>query len=541
MDIAAFAENVESGDAKSISKIENAPVDEGRGEIVEDDLKAAPIQIERQTGVDACYAEKAHLVSHAMTNIGMNWWQYEVWILCGFGWIVDNIAGYGLTVTYTPVGNEFVISNVTLTGISYSIGAVVGAFFWGPMADIIGRYWAFNSTLFLVGIFLIAAGGSNDIYTYGGMFAMVGFASGGNVPVASVVYLEFVPTSGHYLLTMLSAFWALGALADALIGWAFISKYSCDLTVSDLCLKADNMGWRYTLFTLGALVLVLAAVRFFVFDFPESPYYLLAQGRDEEAVKVVEIIAKRSKRPFTLQLDDFNEINRRYGRDEHSASVKRSFKEIFFLQFQSLHWSNLKPLFGTGKLALQSAIIMWIWASIGVAYPLYSYFLPVYLQARFSAIDPTYTLASTYQQYCYIAACTVPGPVLAGLLVETRLGRRYTMAIGTVISGVFLCISVVAARTNEAVVAWNCVSTLVINFMFAIQYAYTPESYPSTIRATVNGLCATIGYACGIAAPVISSQSGTTTSIPIWISAGLFLFTGLVMFALPYDVHKEGI
>lgn len=138
-----------------------------------------------------------------------------MWAVCGFGWIVDNIAGYGLSVTYTPVGNEFVITSVALTGISYNIGAFIGALFWGPMADIIGQRYTFNITLFLVGIFLIAAGGVNSIYAYGGMFAMIGFASGGNVPVASTVYLEFVLSSGYYLLTILSAWWAIGAVVDA--------------------------------------------------------------------------------------------------------------------------------------------------------------------------------------------------------------------------------------------------------------------------------------------------------------------------------------
>jgi MFS family permease len=241
------------------------------------------------------------------------------------------------------------------------------------------------------------------------------------------------------------------------------------MTLSDVCLKEDNAGWRYTLYTLGATVLVLAAVRFFVFDFPESPYFLLSRGRDAEAVKVVQEIARRSKRSCNLTVECFAEVNDRFGREPQQGDVKRSVKEIFLLQFQALHWRNLRPLFGTPKLALQTCIIMWIWAAIGVAYPLYSYFLPVYLEAQFSAIDPNYSLASTYQQYCYIAACTVPGPIIAGWLVETRLGRRYTMAIGTVVSGVFLCVSVVAARTNEALVAWNCVATLAINFMFAIQ------------------------------------------------------------------------
>jgi nitrate/nitrite transporter NarK len=71
-----------------------------------------------------------------------------------------------------------------------------------------------------------------------------------------------------------------------------------------------------------------------------------------------------------------------------------------------------------------------------------------------------------------------------------------------------------------------------------MQYAYTPESYPATIRATVNGICAMIGYIGGIAAPVISSES-MGTSVPIWVSAALFLFTGLVMFALPYETARE--
>jgi MFS family permease len=102
------------------------------------------------------------------------------------------------------------------------------------MTDIIGRRWAFNITLFLAGIFLIAAGGVDSIYAYGAMFAMVGFASGGNVPVASTVYLEFVPRSGYYLLTILSAWWAIGAVINA-VGpvffrlFHFLTSYSLSL------------------------------------------------------------------------------------------------------------------------------------------------------------------------------------------------------------------------------------------------------------------------------------------------------------------------
>lgn len=52
----------------------------------------------------------------------------------------------------------------------------------------------------------------------------------------------------------------------------------------------------------------------------------------------------------------------------------------------------------------------------------------------------------------YIAACTVPGPILARWAVETRFGRRYNMAIGTALSGDFLYVSALVS-TNQAVVA----------------------------------------------------------------------------------------
>jgi hypothetical protein len=245
------------------------------------------------------------------------------------------------------------------------------------------------------------------------------------------------------------------------------------------------MGWRYTLFTVGSIVIVLATVRAFVFRLPESPYFLLSRGRDQEALDVIQYIAKQSGKPCPITLDHLTSINDQFGKSTDSA-VNRSFKDIFLAQFKELSLTRLKPLFGKPKLALQTSIIMWIWAAVGVAYPLYSSFLPLYLAAKFQAINYDYSTAATYKSYCYIAACTVPGPILAGWAVESKLGRRYSMALGTVLSGVFLYVSTLAS-TNEAVVgckfssvavsccwlilttAGNCTVTIVINFFFAIQ------------------------------------------------------------------------
>ena len=46
------------------------------------------------------------------------------------------------------------------------------------------------------------------------------------------------------------------------------------------------MGWRYFLFTVGSLTLLMWGIRFFLFPLYESPKYLMGKGEDDEAVAV---------------------------------------------------------------------------------------------------------------------------------------------------------------------------------------------------------------------------------------------------------------
>lgn len=77
--------------------------------------------------------------------------------------------------------------------------------------------WPFNFTLFIAGVFGLAAGGSPNFVTLASLFAVVGFGVGGNMPVDSAVFLDFVPGSHQYLLTILSIWWAIGQLVASLV------------------------------------------------------------------------------------------------------------------------------------------------------------------------------------------------------------------------------------------------------------------------------------------------------------------------------------
>jgi MFS family permease len=133
---------------------------------------------------------------------------------------------------------------VGFSSIAYYCGLIVGASFWGISADFIGRKPAFNATLLIGGIFGAAVAGLSNFIGFCVLWAIIGTAAGGNVPVDSMIFLEFVPGSHQYLLTALSAWWNLGQVIVSLVAWVFLANFSCPTgSTYETCKRADNMGW----------------------------------------------------------------------------------------------------------------------------------------------------------------------------------------------------------------------------------------------------------------------------------------------------------
>lgn len=86
-------------------------------------------------------------------------------------------------------------------------------------ADFIGRKPAFNATLVISAVAGLVGAGSPNFIAIAFFCAVIGLGTGGNQPVDSAIFLEFVPATHQYLLTMQSAFWSVGQAVAALIGW----------------------------------------------------------------------------------------------------------------------------------------------------------------------------------------------------------------------------------------------------------------------------------------------------------------------------------
>ncbi|THY54394.1 hypothetical protein D6C99_03518 [Aureobasidium pullulans] len=474
------------------------------------------------------YRMKSEIVNQCMEEIGMGRYQWELFVVSGFGWITDNFWSQGIGSIQPSVALEFAgVTNITLSSVAYYAGLIFGAFFWGTSADLIGRKPAFNATLIIGGLFGTAVAGLSNFTAFCIFWTVIGTAAGGNVPVDSMIFLEFVPGSHH-------SWWMLGQVIVSLLSWAFLANFTCPTdSTPATCKRADNMGWRYTMITLGAMTLVFAFIRIAVFKMPESPRYLISKGRDAEAVEAVNYVARRNGKTEPLTLAMLQEVDRVTGGEvKAGATTKLSRNAIIKENLKDFKSINYKNLFANAQLARHTSIIWLIWLTIGIAYPLYFNFIPTYLSKKFT-VDSSLSL--TYRNYCIQSIVSVFGPLSAAVLVNTRLGRRWMLGASAIVSGIFL-FAYTAAENRAGDLAFSCITGLFGNFEYAIMYAFTPESFPAPHRGTATGTAATLLRIGGLCASLIGTYTEFSV-VPIYVSASLWIVVGLIAFALPFETH----
>ncbi|OAA33480.1 membrane transporter [Moelleriella libera RCEF 2490] len=488
----------------------------------DDDLGIIP-----KGALDPVYEAKARLLNRAIRDIGMGWYQWQLFIVVGFGWASDNLWPIVTSLILRPVTTEFDVSRPPLLTLAQNIGLLAGAVFWGFGCDIFGRKWGFNLTLGLTAVWGMIAAGSPNFAAAGVFAAFWSFGVGGNLPVDSAIFLEFLPQSHQYLLTILSLDWAIAQVIANLVAWPLLGNLTCD-SKRKPCLRSDNMGWRYFLIAIGGLTLLMFVARFVLFSIYESPKYLVGKGRDEEAVKVIHEVARRNGKTVSLTVEDLRACESRgyVAQTDTSAAVKRHLDKV--------NPEKVRALFSTPRMALSTGIMMLIWALIGLGYPLYNAFLPFIQDSRGVQFDDGSTYI-TYRNSLIISCLGVPGAIVGGLLVEMpRIGRKGTLSMFTILTGVFLYCSTTALNST-ALLGWNCAFNFCSSVMYAVLYGYTPEIFPTPQRGTGNALTATCNRVFGIMAPIVAMFANLQTSAPVYTSGALFIAAGLLTLLLPFE------
>jgi len=490
-----------------------------------------------QDDVDPVLTAKMHLVNNAIDEIGMTPYQWKLFVLNGFGYAVDSLMLLIQSIIAGQAAYEFNPSFANGMTIAVYVGMLVGALFWGISADVIGRKYAFNVSLMISSVFCIVAGASPNWIVLGLFVCLSAFGSGGNLVLDTAVFLEYLPSKDQWLLTLMAAWWGVGQLIAGLFAWAFIPNYSCPGYPAETgipCNWQTNAGWRYMWFANGALVFVMSILRITVIHLKETPKFLVGEGKDAEVVQTLQFIATKYNRPCSLTLEQmescgvtgaFDQERRGSVSGAHAGS-KWSFSEI---------WVHLKGLFVTRKLGLSTCLIWFSWLLIGLAYPLYNVFLPQYLKTRGAQLGG---LSDYYvwRNYALANLCSIPSPILAGFMCRSKIfwGRRGTMIIGALVTMAFF-FAYTQVRTNAQNLGFTCAISFCLNIYYGTLYAYTPEVLPSAHRGTGNGISIGLNRIMGIMSAVIATYANTSTPVPIYICAALYIVMSIVSAAFPFE------
>ncbi|KAM7191473.1 Major facilitator superfamily domain containing protein [Naviculisporaceae sp. PSN 640] len=467
------------------------------------------------------YEMKSKLINKAIQDIGMGRYNWQLFVLCGFGWFADNLWMQGVSLTLPSLSAEFGVSekSVRYTTSALFVGLCLGSFFWGLGSDIMGRRMAFNVTLLITSIFGIA---SSYAPTWGWVcffYGALAFGVGGNLPVDGALFLEFLPDASSSLLTLLSVWWPIGQLVSSLFAWFFIANWPAE------------QGWRLFVMTIGIMTFIMFLVRCCIFHLFESPKFLLSQGRQAEAVAVVHGIAYKNNRKTWLTEEILDAVVE--GAATPRLRRRLSASNILKNKLSSFSGQRLRPLFNSRKLGLATILVWFVWATIGMGYPLFNAFLPQYLShggggpQEEEAATPAAITGETYRNYAITSIVGVPGSLLAAYTVDLKspfLGRRGTLAISTFLSAIFLFAFVRLGTSPASQLLFSCIEAFTQNIMYGVLYAFTPEIFPAPVRGAGTGVASFLNRATGLVAPILAANMpGDGASTPIYLSAALIL------------------
>lgn len=441
-------------------------------------------------------------------------------------------------MTLPSLSAEFDVPEKTVryTTSALFLGLCFGSFIWGIGSDMLGRRMAFNFTLMITSVFGILA---SYAPTWGWtcfFFAALGFGVGGNLPVDGALFLEFLPDASSALLTLLSVWWPVGQFVSSIIAWYTISNWPVD------------EGWRMFVLIIGLITTLMFVIRCFIFNLFESPKFLLSKGRQSEAIAVVHAIAYKNGAKTWLTDEVMDAVVDDIA-SQSLAPPAPTGSSVLREKFRNFSGERLRPLFENKTLGVTTSLIWFIWATIGMGYPLFNAFLPQYF-ARVnnpngggdeSGDESGAISQETYRNYAITSIMGIPGALLAAYLVDHQspwLGRRGTLAISTFVSAIFLFLFVTLGTTPSWQLFFSCVEAFTQNIMYGVLYAFTPEIFPAPVRGAGTGVSSFLNRVTGLMAPVIAANvPGDGTTAPVYMSAILILAAFVGMCLIPIETR----
>lgn len=426
----------------------------------------------------------------SMPKVGLNRAAWTGLMLCFF------FVNYDIGVMSVAIPSMSRDLGLTGAALGYPVtwnlvGYCAGAYAFGWIADRFGRQIGLRLTILALGASGILSGLSWDVWSLTVFRFLAGCGMGAVISLCSAYIGEVTPKNrrGGYLSRLFTA----GLVLLLITGFLSLPVLAA----------APHTGWRY-LFAAGGLVLVVLPLvnsRSLV----ESPRWLVAQGRDDEARGVIarmERIAGVDHQPIEL----VPAANSSTAEDPQSRERQPMMRTLL----QPPHLLRL-----TGILSF--------WFIFYIAVYGFVTYTPLILEGL--GVGTSHAVFITVLSR---VSLVVAGIVMT-LLIE-QVERRTLVIAGALIFAVGLVLLVFSG--NDAVAsAAVLVAGFGYSFVAPAAYTYTAEMFPTKVRGTASAISDGVGHLGGAIAPfvVLPILAGSGAQAAIWTIVGLLVASAVVI------------
>ncbi|KAM5217296.1 organic cation/carnitine transporter 2 isoform 1-T1 [Hipposideros larvatus] len=359
-------------------------------------------------------------------------------------------------------------------------GVLVGSFISGQLSDRFGRKNVLFVTMGMQTGFSFLQIFSKNFEMFTVLFILVGMGQISNYVAAFVLGTEILGKSVRIIFSTLGVciFYAVGYMLLPLFAY-FIRD------------------WRKLLLALTVPGVLCAALWWFI---PESPRWLISQGRFKEA----EVIIHKAAR-----------IN---GIVAPSTIFEPS--ELQDLRSQKQQSHSILDLLRSRNIRMVTVMSIILWMTISVGY--------------FGLSLDTPNLHGDVYVNCFLSAVVeVPAYVLAWLLLQ-YLPRRYSMATALFLGGsVLLFVQLVPPDLYYLATALVMVGKFGVTAAFSMVYVYTAELYPTVVRNMGVGVSSTASRLGSILAPYFIYLGAYDRFLPYILMGSLTILTAILTLFLP--------
>ncbi|KKC32327.1 MFS transporter [Devosia psychrophila] len=413
-------------------------------------------------------------VDGVLERAGAGRFQWRLLGIFGLVWAADAMQVLAVGFTSASIAATFGVSvpEALQTGTLFFLGMLIGASFFGRLADRFGRRRVLLVTVICDAIFGLLSVFAPNLFVLFLLRFLTGMAVGGTLPVDYAMMAEFLPARnrGRWLV-MLEGFWAVGTVAVALAAW-----------IASVYVTSDAWRWIFAATAVPALIGIF--LRFWV---PESPLHLQRTGQTGELRRTLNRM---------LRVNGKSELAEG---DTVASSTATSGGSIF-----------------SPSLRRRTLSILCVWLLVSVSY----YGVFTWLPGRLA--EQGFGYVRGYGFLVIVALAQLPGYALAAYGVEA-IGRKPTL-IGFLLLSAAGCVLFFLATDVLLIGGAILLMSFALLGTWGALYAFTPELFPTALRGTGMGAAGSVARFGGLLAP-----SALAIIIAQDFSLAIALFAGLLL------------